>query len=514
MQHKICFIIPDSIFLLDARVFPFLGVLGIASMLEKHGHIVDVIDLSGVKNWEDVLTEYLQSNKQVQIGITATSPQMPMAYKISRFIKKNFGNKIILGGPHPSLSNAGKKIETKRGIVNGRAFNDIESLKKDFDVLVYGEGEVAIFDALVIDQGEIDADEKHSSLFISKEKLDALPLPARHLVDLKSYKYSIDARPATSFISELGCYFKCAFCAGRNTSFLRFVRQKSPQNIKDELSQLYKTYGFTAFNDYSDEINVPKNFLDYTQALIELQDQLGVDFRFRAFIKAELFTEQQAKALYDAGFRTLLCGFESGDDKILRNIKKIATKEDNTRVVEICNKFNLKIKALMSIGHCGESHETIENTRSWLVETKPDDFDVTVITPYCGSPYFDEAVRHSKDKDVWVYEDQKSGDRLYQKSVNYESEIHSYKGIPGEYVSYCWTDYISGEDLVKTRDEVEQDVRNKLGIPFNPSSAARQYEKSMGQSNLPDWVFRSTETHKEPEMITHLPTKRALKVIK
>jgi radical SAM superfamily enzyme YgiQ (UPF0313 family) len=215
MGVKVCLIIPDSIFLLDSRVFPFLGILSVAAVLEESGYDVDVVDLSSVKNWEEVLNTYFQNNKNVQVGITATSPQMPMAYKIARFIKSNFGNKIILGGTHCSLSNAGKKNEIKNKI-NGRAHKDIENLKKDFDVLVYGEGEGAIFRALQIPYGEVDADEKSSELFITNSKLNRLPLPARHLIDLNTYKYSIEGRKATSYISELACYFKCAFCAGRN----------------------------------------------------------------------------------------------------------------------------------------------------------------------------------------------------------------------------------------------------------------------------------------------------------
>lgn len=491
MKDKVCLIIPDSIFLLDSRVFPFLGILSIAAVLEQQGYEVDVIDLSSIKNWEEVLEKYFEDNLDVQVGLTATSPQMPMAYKIARFIKSNYGNKIILGGTHCSLSSAARKIELKNGVVNGRAYKDIENIKKDFDVLVYGEGEEAIFRALKIDKGEIDADDKKSEIFVTKNKLKKLPLPSRHLIDLDSYKYYIDGRRATSFISELGCNFKCSFCAGRNTSFLRYVRQKDPVAIKEELKHLYKTTGCTAFMDYSDELNLPKNFSSYTRALMDAQDELGVDFRFRGFIKAELFTEEYAKQMYDAGFRTLLCGFESGDERILRNIKKIATRYDNAKVIEICNKYNIKIKALMSIGHAGESIESVENTREWLLKNKPDDFDCTTIVPYCGSPYFDNARQFSKD--VWVYEDPRNGDKLYQKSVDYESEIHSYKGIPGEYISYCWTDYLSGDDLVKLRDDVESNVREKLNIPFNPSRPGLEYEHSMGQGNkIPGNILRNS----------------------
>ena len=44
----------------------------------------------------------------------------------------------------------------------------------------------------------------------------------------------------------------------------------------------------------------------------------------------------------------------------------IAKREDNTRCVDIAKRHNLKVKALMSIGHAGESFESVENTKQWL----------------------------------------------------------------------------------------------------------------------------------------------------
>src|SRR3989449_11711808 len=68
------------------------------------------------------------------------------------------------------------------------------------------------------------------------------------------------------------------------------------------------------------------------------QRDLGVEFRLRGFIKAELFTDQQAEAMYQAGFRWILIGFESGHERILTNIHKKAAQADNTRAMEIAKR--------------------------------------------------------------------------------------------------------------------------------------------------------------------------------
>ena len=150
------------------------------------------------------------------------------------------------------------------------------------------------------------------------------------------------------------------------------------------------------------------------------QQQLGVEFRLRGFIKAELFTDEQAAAMYEAGFRWILVGFESGHPRILgKHSKERPRRDDNTRCMEIARRHNLKVKALMSLGHPGESEDTIRATRDWLVEVRPDDFDATVITTYPGTPYFDEAVETSSG--IWTYTCSKPEDRLHSVDVDYRA---------------------------------------------------------------------------------------------
>jgi hypothetical protein len=198
--------------------------------------------------------------------------------------------------------------------------------------------------------------------------------------------------------------------------------------------------------------------------------------------------------MYAAGLRWLLIGFESGAPSILTNINKKATREDNTRCLEIAADAGLKVKALMSVGHPGESPETVQATRDWLIETKPADFDVTIITTYPGTPYYDEAVPHESMPGVWTYTYKKTGDRLHAYDVDYTRVAEYYKGNPeGGYHAYVFTDAMNADELVQARDHVERDVRAALGIPFNPGTPAMRYEHSMGQyGQLPPNILRQS----------------------
>lgn len=490
----VCLIIPPSSFLLDERVFMSLGILRIAAVLEHAGVEVDVLDLSGIRNFSEAVADYVQAHSVYRFALTATTPQMPAATQIATIIRARCPNaKIILGGPHITLVNAAHKNETRNGL-GGRAHVAMSHVQGMFDVLVAGDGEEAVFLALSEDPPRlIDADDKRSAMFLDNIRLNALPLPARHLVDVSSYHYTIDGVRALSLIAQLGCPFECGFCGGRSSPMLRKVRTRTSRNVVDEMVHIYKTYGVTGFMLYDDELNVNPKVLELMNLIADTQETLGVEWRLRGFIKAELFTKEQAQAMFRAGFRWILTGFESGAPRILRNINKKATREDNTKCVEIAHESGLKVKALMSVGHPGETQETVEETRAWLIQTQPDDFDVTIITCYPGTPYFDEAVPHESLPGIWVYTYQKTGDRLYQIEVDHSSVADYYKGDPnGGYSAFVYTDGLTSLDLVKLRDQVECEVRSRLGIPFNSGAPAMLYEHSMGQQGFPSSILRSS----------------------
>jgi radical SAM superfamily enzyme YgiQ (UPF0313 family) len=395
-----------------------------------------------------------------------------------------------------TLVHSAVKLEKRRGRV-GRAHRAFANLEAHFDVLVSGDGELAIFEAL--EEGApklIDADDPTGGLFMTDATYEESPYPARHLVDVSSYNYMIDGHRAISLIAQLGCPFECGFCGGRNSKSLRMIRTRTVASIVGELEMLYRRYGFTGFMFYDDELNVSKSLVELMNAIADLQSRLGVDFRLRGFVKSELFTAVQAEAMHRAGFRWLLCGFEAASARILDNINKRATIEDNTRVVEVGRRHDLKIKALMSVGHPGESADSVRAVHDWLLEVQPDDFDCTVITTYPGTPYYDEAVPHKTLPDVWTYTCKRTGDQLHAYDVDFTRVAEYYKGDPdGGYHSYVFTEHLSAKELVKLRDWVERSVRETLDIPFNDRKPAIRYEHSMGQgmNTLPQFILRTTD---------------------
>lgn len=493
--EPICLIIPPSMFLLDERVFMTLGILRVAACLEEAGYGVEMLDLSGIDNYQEVVRLHAASTSARIFGLTATTPQMPAAFQITRILREARPDaRTILGGPHVTLVNAAVKGERARR-VTGRAQVAFQKLSDFYDVLVAGDGEQAIFHAIRPNPPKlIDADDPASPLFLTNQKLNEVPFPARHLVDVGSYHYTIDGIGALSLIAQLGCPFECGFCGGRESAMLRRVRMRTTQSVVNEMLRMHYDHGVNGFMLYDDELNVNPRMIELMNGIAEAQEHLGVEWRLRGFIKAQLFSDAQAEAMVRAGFRWILTGFESGSPRILQNINKRSTREENTRCIEIARRHGLKVKALMSVGHPGESERTVMETRDWLLQVQPDDFDVTIITTYPGTPYYDRAVRHPGHDDVWVYTYKAGGDRLYSYEVDYTQVADYYKGNPdGGYNAYVYTDHLSAERLVELRDFVERDVRRRCSIPFNAAAPSQRFEHSMGQFGLPPHILRATQ---------------------
>lgn len=460
-------------------MFAPIGVLKVASALDAVGRLDGLLDLAGKSGQAEslLLGEVVRTGAR-SVGFTCTTPQLPSVVSLSRFVR-SLGLSSVLGGPHGTLVHSAWKREKKLG-VQGRATRAWNQLLSEFDTVVAGDGEKAVVDASNGGMSVIDADSPSSPYWMSEHDLDSAPFPPRHLLDIPSYKYEIDGHRSLSLIAQLGCPFNCGFCGGRESGMLRVARFRSADSVVNEVRHLFETYRVTGFMFYDDELNISQpSLLELMDKLERLQRSLNVEFRFRGFVKAQLFNSVQAHAMYRAGFRWLLVGFESGDTRILANINKKSTLAQNTACLVAARSAGLKVKALMSVGHPGETYESLNATARWISEQRPDDFDLTVITCYPGTPYYDRATK--MENGDWVYSCA-NGDRLYQVDVDYTTTMDYYKGVPGVgYHSYVYTDKLSPTDIVKWRDRAEEEMRAQLGLQ---SRSASRYDHSMGQGIL------------------------------
>lgn len=150
-------------------LYPPLGILYIAAVLEKKGIDVKIIDvIASNSSLEDIIS-YIRDDKPRIIGITATSPQIRGAVQLAKAIKEVFANEIViaLGGAHVSADTSFIK-----------RFNC-------FDFSVEGEGEITFPELVlqVLNGEKIKGNYKGETI----NYLDEIPFPARHLISRENY---------------------------------------------------------------------------------------------------------------------------------------------------------------------------------------------------------------------------------------------------------------------------------------------------------------------------------------
>ncbi len=100
------------------------------------------------------------------------------------------------------------------------------------------------------------------------------------------------------------------------------------------------------------------------------------------------------KAMKEAGCRLLIVGYESGDQQILKNIKKGATIERARQFTKDCHKLGLVIHGDFIMGLPGETHETINRTIAFAKELDVETIQVSVAHAYPGTERYDYAVKN------------------------------------------------------------------------------------------------------------------------
>lgn len=458
---QICIVIPPSPFLIDDRVFPFLGPLQIAAVARDLGHNTNVADLSGYHQrhpkskptLDEVIAEAssrLQSAAAEAdlVGFYSLAAQHPIVCRLLRDLKKiNPNVTTVVGGPHPSTAPE-------------------RCLKDGFDYVLVadqggGGGESGFIELLhrlenrcprgisLSLVGESDRIIKIPSR-VSGEKYqnDRWPLPARDLIDLPSYRYFIEDERGTSIVSSTGCPFACVYCS--HWGGYRKLEAKSPSKVQEEIRSIRKAYGWNAIMFYDDEINLRPDFTDAFLPMLR-----GEGIVWRAFFKngPNLTKPDIFKVIAESGCRQLCTGAETANPAMLKAIRKGATLENNTDFVRLCVKYGIKPKVFTQVGLPGETPATVQELRNWLVQMASEglaDADVSITTPYEGTPLYD------KPEDFNIHYD--------REELDYSEKMILYKGVPGQYKSYVWHDSLTREDIVEARQWVEDEFRSAAGL--------------------------------------------------
>ncbi len=329
--------------------------------------------------------ETIEIAKDYEFLVLFTStPGFPGDIRLARAIKdSNPKIKICFVGPHVS-------VLPEKSLRDCSAIDFVARKEFDYTVVEYAQGKPLkeIAGISYLHDGQVVHNPDRPQI----QELDALP----HVTDI--YKRDLDVtrynvpfllNPYVSLYTTRGCPAQCTFCLWPQTLSGHPWRKRSTDDVASEMARA-KDYwpNVREFFFDDDTFNIQKA---RTIELCAKLKPLGLTWSCTSRVTTDFET---LKAMKEAGCRLLIVGYESGDQQILKNIKKGATVERARQFTKDCHKLGLVIHGDFILGLPGETHQTIRNTIDFAKELDVETIQVSVAHAYPGTELYDYAVKN------------------------------------------------------------------------------------------------------------------------
>lgn len=368
-----------------------LGLAYIASHLEKAGYDVEIVDSHLNRYSIRQAARAIVSKKPDAVGLTASSDNRFKAIELSREIRALDPDVFIFaGGPHFSATaeDAISNVPHIDAVVRGEGeFSAVELLDSHFS----GKNLNDIMGICFRENGRAVSTARRPAI----DDLDALEMPAYHLLELKKYNplpsYFTNLTeeekrlPAAGVVTSRGCPNSCIFCANNSENMKTVFRKRAPAKIVDEIDFLNKKYGVRVLNIWDDTFTISKkHVLDVCGEILSR----GLCVKWYARARVDSVDKEMLVAMKKAGCIALLYGAESGSEKILKVINKNISVEMIRRAVRYAVEARIDIMVAFMISFPGEEKEDVLATldlarelRSYGNNVYAIDLSPTVIYP-------------------------------------------------------------------------------------------------------------------------------------
>lgn len=442
---KILFIDPPLYrFMGFYRFYYPLGLATMASVLHQQGHHVEIFDAEhsphtdslswgqasklcdlygdALKDdahpvWHEIVN-YVQGFKPAVVGISVLSVKVASAFKIARLCKEIDPDVIIIvGADHPTI------------------FPSIVLENPDIDFVVRGEGERTVSELIEAMESPQFDDNLRDVLGISYRQngsvrhnpdrplisnLDEIPFPRLDsLVQLKSF------RPVDfgAVMTSRGCPYHCTFCGVHNV-WSRNVRFRSIQNVLDEIAWLKSQYhvDYFSFRDASFTLDMNRT-IRFCDELIGRE----LNITWECLTRADLLTADLLQTMKTAGCVTIRVGIESGDETILKSIKKYLDLEKTKNTADLLNRMGFYWSAYFMFGVPQETHDSIQRTLDYIKVINPPFITLSRFAPIPGSELYADLEKRGMTSNInWSLENNQrleSRYLLHMNSSEFEEEM-------------------------------------------------------------------------------------------
>lgn len=390
---KVLFINPSSSLINNSWAYrkfftpiPPLGLGYLASVLQKNGIEVSIVDQFASRIPDNELLDLIRKNNPELVGFSALTPVISDVKRLSVAIREKFKTiKIILGNLH------------------GTCFPD-EVLKAGIaDIVVRGEGETTVLElcqhlireeglenvsGISFKSGEQIVHNKDRELI---DDLDSLPFPAWHLFNLDNYTQhplvGINKARAFPILASRGCPYRCYYCS--QDKVYKKVRYRSLNKVIDEMRHFHEVFNI--------------NFFGFCDAYFPFDEKSGLEFcslmvkyglnkqvRWITETRVDKVTPKLLEAMKESGAHLIMYGVEVGNNEILKSLNKGTTLGQARTALKETRKAGILSQGLFMLGLPGETENSCNDTINFAKEIDPDFVKFNIATPYPGSIFFED----------------------------------------------------------------------------------------------------------------------------
>jgi len=310
---------------------------------------------------------------------------------------------------------------------------------------------------------------------LTNQELDRLPFVTsvyHRDLDYLRYNSPYCHYPYVSLYTGRGCPARCTFCLWPQVTTGHSYRVRSPGNVVDEVREmprLFPQMKEVFFDDDTFTADPPR-----AREIAQLMRPLGLCWSTNARANVDRDT---LKVLKDGGLRLFVVGYESGNDQILKNIKKGVSTERARRFTKDCHDIGILIHGTFIVGLPGETKETIEETIRFAREMNPETLQVSLASPYPGTHFY----QYVQDQGFLLQS-------VYNDEAGYQKCTISYPGLSAEEMFdaverfyrryYFRPQYVfkAVKKMVRSRDERKRLMRE--ASDFFSTMRKRRTEKS------------------------------------
>ena len=338
---------------------------------------------------EDYIKQKIQRFKPEIIGLSCVTPAINNGHQIAKWIKEVDESILtLIGGVHVTCLP-----------------NETMEEFPCFDLGVLREAEEILPDIIQAHENQKSLSGIPGTIYREGGNIvsapprelpdvNLIPYPNRNILPLDWYSTQHASRGISRKFWEIievdssrGCPYPCTFCNVEITHG-RSMRFRNPENVHKEIEPCVKNFGtnFVIFNDSTFTIN--------KQRAIEIvQDLPGLGIEgYDVCAHVNTVDFQMMESFAKSGCTKISFGVESGSDRVLKRIGKNANQKSIRRAFQLAKRVKIPIvEATFILGaDLHETEEDIEATEKLIKEIRPDIVGVGIITPYPGTPQFEE----------------------------------------------------------------------------------------------------------------------------